>query len=239
MVRPQICMDQQPGTAGWKPGTQWCCTAGCSCHQHPSQKWLFFGVIKAIPGSLATPNARLRIADFRGCTANRSVLCPVTIDSSSAVGVRNDPMKKKTRFTTQWYNDIYTVYIYIYIIIIIIIMIIISALEQLFCRKSSINCIHHSLSNWFGHFLPSGRVMSRSVVRTLGCQKSSQDRLRLKHQPLPELAWHFTLYDSLVSRGLADEWVPVLDGRDTKIQTNTQIIWSYLIYIGGPKRRNT
>jgi hypothetical protein len=118
-------------------------------------------------------------------------------------------------------------------------MIIISALEQLFCRKSSINCIHHSLSNWFGHFLPSGRVMSRSVVRTLGCQKSSQDRLRLKHQPLPELAWHFTLYDSLVSRGLADEWVPVLDGRDTKIQTNTQIIWSYLIYIGGPKRRNT
>ena len=136
-------------------------------------------------------------------------------------------------------NDIMTYIQYIYIIIIIIVIIIISALEQLFCRKSSINCIHHSLSNRFGHFLPSGRGMSQSVVRTLGCQKSSQDRLRLKHQPLPELAWHFTLYDSLVSRGLADEWVPVLDGRDTKIQRNTQIIWSYLIYIGGPKRRNT
>jgi hypothetical protein len=114
MVRPQICMDQQPGTAGWKPGTQWCCTAGCSCHQHPSQKWLFFGVIKAIPGSLATPNARLRIADFHGCTANRSVLCPVTIDSSSAVGVRNDPMKKKH---VSRLNDImtYIQYIYIYL----------------------------------------------------------------------------------------------------------------------------
>ena len=78
-----------------------------------------FGVIKAIPGSLATPNARLRIADFRGCTANRSVLCPVTIDSSSAVGVRNGPMKKKH---VSRLNDIMTYIQYIYILLLLLLL---------------------------------------------------------------------------------------------------------------------